>query len=87
MTMRDNDLAIAIYTRAITALFALKDAHRIALDAPVPSFMSELNEALGCIERLMLECLSGNPGLRCVSPLVTKLVTEYATREGQQPSK
>jgi hypothetical protein len=84
--MRDSDLAIAVYTRAVTAKFSLQDARKVALDAVMPAYLPAIEEALCCIDRLMLECAGGNPGLSALSPLVNKLVTEYASREGNEPS-
>ena len=85
-TIKEDDLAISIYTRMISAKHALEDARRLALEAAVPAYMPDINEALGCVDRLMLECMSGNPMLGMVMPLVNRLVMEHASRERVEPS-
>jgi len=82
---RNKDQAIEIYVRMISAKQALVDAQRIALDAAPPAYLPDIIEALGCVDRLMLECASGNLTLGLVMPVVNRVVMDYASREGNKP--
>ena len=75
---RNEDLAIEIYTRMVSARIALEDARAIALNTIPPAYLINIRSALDHVAACMLECHNANKTLGGVSDLVNKVVSDYA---------